>query len=51
MMPAATDAFSELICPFMGIESVLSQFFSTSWETPSPSAPMTMATAPVRSAS
>ena len=48
-MEAAAEAFRELILPAMGMETMTSQFFRTSWLMPTPSLPMTMAAGPFRS--
>lgn len=46
--PAATEAFSESISPFIGIDAMKSQFSFTSLLTPDPSFPMTRPIGPVK---
>ena len=40
---AATEAFKELIFPFIGIEAIVSHLFLTRSESPDPSLPMSIA--------
>ena len=47
-IPAETEAFNELILPFIGILSNTSQFSFTKFDIPFPSFPITIAIAPVK---
>ena len=48
-MPAATEAFSELMFPFKGRDTTKSAFSFTRRPTPLPSEPITRAVGPVKS--
>ena len=49
-IPAATEAFSDSMRPFMGSATVRSHFSSVSRAMPSPSEPITSAMGPLKSA-
>jgi hypothetical protein len=42
-MAVATEAFKELILPFIGIDAIVSHLFRTRSDSPAPSLPMTIA--------
>ena len=48
---AAVDTLNEFTWPYMGMETITSLLCLTSWDTPSPSLPKTMAQPPVKSVS